>query len=278
MHQFFVSLLALALALGSFSAQSSTSLEIITYGDSLTAGLSRTSSDVITCPEGVNKGPARFEPEPEPEVPTEGEDPVVPVVPEELREGCYGDGAINKGGYQPTLATLFSADGFTPLISNYGFSGIRTDQLISRLSGVISTRPNAKYVIIMAGANDAVEGINSSTVLANLSVMVSQVQSRGLIPIISTVTPNIRGIEFERKAKQYSEAIRGYAATNSILLADSRAALGSDWQNNNSGDGLHLSEIGNTILASLFNTTLNLKTSQDVIILVPIYDLLLSDN
>lgn len=262
MYRISVSFLILALTLGSFSSQAASNLDIISYGDSITAGLARTSGEVVSCPDGVSLEPGRYEDEP--------------------RDACYGNGVINQGGYQPTLVNLFTLDEFTPSISNYGFSGIRSDQMIPMISSIISARPRAEYIVIMAGSNDAVEGVSSSTVIANLASMVSLAKSRGLIPVISTVTPNTRATEFERKAREYSEDIRIYAASSGVLLADSRAALGADWMDNHSGDGLHLNGVGNTILANLIHTTLGLNLPQPGaskdIILVPILDLLLSGS
>ena len=257
MYKNIISLFFVALTFVSPASQAVNSVDIITYGDSLTAGLSRTAAEVVTCPVGVNMELGRF-----------GDD---------NRQVCYGDGVINRGGYQPGLASLLLNDGVAPIIANYGFSGIRSDQMIPLLNGVVASRPHAQYVIIMAGANDAIMSVSVSTLLSNLSVMISQVQSYGLIPVIATVTPNARASAFERKTKQYSAAIRSYAASNNILLADSRAALEGGWESNNSGDGLHLSAAGNGILAGLFHSTLNLQTSRKVT-LSPIINLLLSDN
>lgn len=257
MYRYFVSFFTLALTLGSVSVQAATGLDIVTYGDSITAGLSRTFSEVVTCPAGVSFEPGRFD-------------------VDDTRDVCYGNGVINQGGYQPTLVNLLIDDGFTPAISNYGFSGIRTDQMISMLSGILSARPNAQYVVIMAGANDAVADVSTSTVVANLSIMVASVQNAGLIPVVATVTPNTRAVNFERNSRKYSDAIRVYAESNNILLADSREAVGSDWLNNHSGDNLHLSEAGNIVLANVVYSSLSLDPPQNIIV-APIISLLL-DN
>jgi lysophospholipase L1-like esterase len=235
-------------------------LKIITYGDSLTAGLSRTFNGVVSCPDGVSLEVGRY---------NDG--------PDDLRLGCYGNGAMNKGGYQPELALMFEQENFVPSIANYGYSGIRSDQMIPGLIRVVNAAgPDTDYIVIMAGANDAVEGISTSTVIANLSAMVTQAQGQGLVPIISTVTRNIRASAFDLKTAQYSEAIRVYAVNNNILLADSSAALSGNWLNYNSGDGLHLNEDGNSILAAVMHEAFDLDANNKVI-MVPIINILLDD-
>lgn len=256
MHRFFVSLIALAFGLLSIPVWSASPipLDIITYGDSITAGVFRTSNSVVTCPEGVSREPGRY-----------GGD---------TREVCYGNGVVNKGGFQPELVALLTEDGFTPSVSNYGYSGIRSDQMIPFVSSIINQRPSATYYFIMTGANDAVMGVSTSTVIANISSMVTQAKNRGLIPVLSTVTRNLGSSAFDLKTAQYSQAIRTYASANNVLLADSSAALNGNWVNLNSGDGLHVNNDGNVILASVIYASLGLEVPNDIV-LGPIINLLL---
>jgi lysophospholipase L1-like esterase len=256
MHRFIVPLVILVCGFLSAPiwAASPGSFNLVTYGDSITAGVFRTENGIVTCPEGVSREPGRY-----------GDD---------TREVCYGNGVINKGGFQPALSSLLMEDGYTPSISNYGYSGIRSDEMIPFVLNIIFQRPSATHFLIMAGANDASREVSTSTVIANLSAMVSQVQAQGLTPIIATVTRNTSDSAFDAKTVQYSQAIRIYAAANNILLADSSAALNSNWGDYNSGDGLHLNVEGNNILSSVVHSSLNLDVRGDFIV-SPILHLLL---
>lgn len=249
MNKIIVSLF-MALMLLSGSIQAATNIDIITFGDSLTAGLYRNSSGVVTCPPGVSN---QLNP---------------------YNGVCNGNGVINRGGYQPTLVNLLLNDSFMPVVANYGYSGIRTDQMVSRISSIIAARPNAQYILIMGGANDAYAGVSSSTVIANLSIIINQSKGQGLIPVIATVTPNSTSASRNQKTQQYSQAIRNYAAANQILIVDSRVGLGANWNANNSGDGVHYNANGNVILGGLFYSALTVKPAKKII-LAPIIDLLL---
>lgn len=257
MRRYIISLLALAFGCLSVPAWSVSPepFHLVTYGDSITAGVFRTGSGVVTCPQGVSREPGRFD-------------------DEDTREVCYGNGAVNKGGYQPKLFSLLMDDGYAPSISNYGYSGIRSDQMVPFVLSIISQRPSATHYLIMAGANDAANDVSTSTLIANLSAMVSQVQAQGLTPVISTVTRNFIKSAFDVKTGQYSQAIRSYAQANDILLVDSNAALGPNWGNLHSGDGLHLNGQGNDILSSVIHSSLNLKVRNGLVI-SPILHLLL---
>lgn len=248
MHRYIVPLIVLAFGFLSVPVWSAgpVPLSIVTYGDSITAGVFRTESGIVTCPEGVSREPGRYD--------------------GDTREVCYGNGVINKGGFQPELFSLLVDGGYAPSISNYGYSGIRSDQMVPFVLSIIFQRPGASHFLIMAGANDAANDVSTSTVIANLSAMVSQVQAQGLTPIIGTVTRNISNSAYDVKTGQYSQAIRTYAAENNILLADSSAALSPNWVDYHSGDGLHLNIQGNDILASVIYSSLNLKVGNGFIL------------
>ena len=213
------------------SAVAASEVTVITYGDSITAGLKRTASGVLTCPQGVDVEPGRYG------------DP---------RDVCYGNGALNVGGYQTDLVDAISAAGFTPKISNYGYSGISTSIMSSRRGSVLSL-PGAQYVLILGGANDAVDNVSRRTVLANLTTIVNDVKNRGMIPVITTVTRNTsNGAVYDVITGRYAEDLRAYAASNNVLLADARAAMTANWSSFHSGDGLHLGPLGDQTLADLY--------------------------
>lgn len=231
-------------------------LNIITLGDSLTAGLNRTGTFVITCPVGVASEPDRY----------------TMVNPKLV---CYGNGAINKGGYQPFLQEMFTHDGHTPFISNFGFSGIRSDQMIGELSDALAMQPSADYILIMGGANDVDAGVSTSTVVANLSFIVEDAKSAGLIPVISTVIRDTRSAARDAKAGQYAQGIRDYANANQILLADPRSSMGVNWSSFHSGDGLHLKDTGNSQLSKDFYNALSIPRES---LSIPAIQLLLLDG
>ena len=149
---------------------------------------------------------------------------------------------------------------FVPQIVNFGFSGISTAEMLSVRGTVLSSLTGAEYVLILAGANDAVAGISQSTVVSNLTVIVNDVRSRGMIPVITTTTRNTREPILDLRTDRYAREIRDYASANEVLLADARAAMVPDWDDFHSGDGLHLGDLGNETLASLYFQALDLES------------------
>ena len=232
-------------------------LEIITYGDSITAGLSRVGG-VISCPSGVSLEPARYS---------------------ESGVGCYGNGVANVGGYQVTLKAMLDLDGYLTSVYNWGFSGIQTATMISQLSAVLDAQPASSYVLILGGANDAFEVISKSTVRHNVEVMADIVLGRGMIPVLATPTPITVSGSLNKRVNGYAEEIRNLASQRNFLLADHNAIMSAAWESVpfHSGDQLHLSSAGNLQMGMDWHETLGLEPFL-VPALAPIYLLLLDDN
>jgi len=211
--------MAFALACQASFAQS---LSIITYGDSITAGLKRTGSGSKSCPSGVQQ---------------------------RSNGNCYGNGVQGVGGYQPRLKSLLVNDGNSVLIYNYGVSGIRTDEMLDDLNGTLNARSSSNYVLIMGGANDAYSNFSRFTVRANLLAMVNRVKSVGKTPILATVTPNTVSSSLSVRVASYNTQIREIATSSNIILADQFAALNPNWSANQSGDNLHVGSRGDSVMA-----------------------------
>jgi len=193
--------------------------DILTIGDSLTAGLARSSGGVITC---AALGGAVIAPD---------------------RQGtCKGNGQRNIGGWQPELANLTAVNVF-----NFGNSGELSAQILARLDREMNARDSG-FVLILAGTNDAIRGPSVDVIAANLSSMVARVSARGRTPVIGTLPPllggrfaavNARVIAINNKIKQLE----------GVEIADHYAALLERWSSNTSGDFIHLGVNGNTIVA-----------------------------
>ena len=221
------------------SKASAADVKILTYGDSLTAGLKQNVNGVITCPAGVDAEIGRYP----------SNDP---------RVVCYGNGVINKGGYQAVLVDLISGVRVSPEVINFGYSGIETFQMVNTMGQVFSSQPNVDFILIFGGANDAYKGRSSGTVVANLSLIVDEAKRLGIVPVITTVTRNSGNSSADFYADRYSSAIKMYASANNILLADARNIMYSNWNSFNSGDGLHLNASGDNALANVYFNVLGI--------------------
>lgn len=222
---FILILMVLGINLQPVSAQEEVTL--LTFGDSITAGLIEAQGSTADCPPGV--------------------------VLDESYSGsgddrCFGYGAEGVGGYQPGLKTLIEELGYQVSIYNYGYSGINTSLMRSIDSSVFDQKPDSDYVLIMGGANDVFDDdISASTVKDNLQSMVNTACAKGMIPVLATITRNHVSSTYTSISSSYNNEIREIDTQSSacdVLQAEQYYAL---YDRSNYGiDGLHLSSQGNS--------------------------------
>ena len=75
------------------------------------------------------------------------------------------------------------------VITNNGVGGQRTDHLLARIQASIDLKP--KYIHIMIGKNDIVQGISTDIIKANLLAIYQRCWDAGIIVIAGTITPNL---------------------------------------------------------------------------------------
>ena len=238
-----------------------TQLELLTFGDSITAGLRRSSSGVISCPEGVAFAPALFS----------DFDGLV----------CNGEGAEGVGGYQPTLKSSLEDLGYTPLVYNYGFSGLLTSEMVGLTSPFLAAEPNSDYVLVMGGANDAFRDVSTSTVNFNIQSMIRTICRRDMIPVITTVTRRQSSSTINNTVISYNNAINQIGNPSDcsgrniqLITADQYNAT---IDASNYSDGLHLTGIGNLNMANEWFRALGLPSLLNNSSFLPSIYLLLND-
>ena len=213
----------LQLATASPSAGSNLSIDgIVAIGDSLTAGLSVTAGGTITCAVLDNK-----------------------ILTPTTQGDCRGDGAVNKGGWQPELNQATSTNNY-----NYGYTGYQTPSILANLNGDLAGQP-ATHVLIMAGTNDVIRG-SVSNAITNLRSMVLQVKSNGQTPIVATVPPLLFSSRSYRNSQilQLNGLIMNLQDEfKDLQIADMYTRLEPDWVQNSSGDNIHISPQGNALIA-----------------------------
>ncbi len=207
-------------------------LMILTFGDSITAGLIQSIDDDTSseCHSGVSLAPS---------LSGSGN----------LR--CFGFGAEGVGGYQPGLKQLAEELGYEVLIYNYGYSGITTAGMTSEISGDLTEQFLSQYVLLMGGANDVFDGVNPSTVKFNLQSMVNTICAFEMFPVLATVTQNLQSSSFNSLVSDYNDEIRDIDTGSSnceVIPAEQNGALRSG--NDFGFDGLHLTTQGNDKMAN----------------------------
>ena len=195
--------------------------DILTMGDSITAGLFNTGSR-ITC---AALGGA--------------------VIAANNQRSCKGNGQEGVGGWQPRLKSLANSS-----VYNFGNSGERTSEMLPRFGSHLAAR-NSTFVLIMGGTNDVIAGIPTSTIIANLTSMINTAKSNGRTPIIGTIPPLSNSIfnGLNGKVVELNNAIKGLS---DVLIADHYSVLASNWGAHTSGDFIHLGNLGNQRVADIW--------------------------
>lgn len=161
------------------------------------------------------------------------------------------------GGYEPYLEQEFRSNGLAAYVHNWGYTGERTTTGLSRLQSIVSSHSGVyDYCLLMEGANDLYAGINANTTAFNLGVMADTCRNSGVVPIMTTITPNTylsRGSDIETF---YNPAIESIASGKNVTLVDQYGAVRPNWSSLNSGDGLHLNSAGDQVMAKEWFTVL----------------------
>lgn len=226
------------------NAQQNINTDILTMGDSITAGLAG-NGGVIRCAAlgGI-------------------------VVASNNQRSCRGDGRQNVGGWQPILRNLTGSNTF-----NFGNSGETTDEMIARFQSTLASR-SSKYVLIMGGTNDVIQNRPRADTINDIQSMINTSLAANRIPIVGTIPPLLLGrfASINPRVIALNNAIK---ALENVEVTDHYAALVTNWGVNNSGDTIHLGSLGNQIVAQGWFEAIS-RVNQPITI-APIINLLLSE-
>lgn len=131
---------------------------------------------------------------------------------------------------------------------HYSYSS-GVDRFMKMIDDTLSA--NIDYVLIHEGTNDL--GFFSSASIANgLESMVSYSLSKGVTPILATVTPRIDGRTNRSRHLDLNRRIIDIANRYDIVYADQFSALGgfNGFGGYHTGDGLHINDRGYGRMAS----------------------------
>ena len=201
------------------NAQENTSTDILTMGNSITAGLAGNQFGVIRCAAQGNR-----------------------IVAADNQASCRGNGQQNVGGWQPILTSLTGSNTF-----NFGNSGELTVQMVNRFQAALAQRPS-KYVLILGGTNDVIVNRSRSETIANIQRMIDLSRAANRIPIVGTIPPLLLG-RFASINSRVVELNTQIKALVDVEVADHYAVLVTNWGAHNSGDTIHLGSSGNQIVA-----------------------------
>lgn len=244
-----------------FSFNDAFSYRVIAFGDSITQGFQRNSSRVsYNCTKELNGltgaqtscGYAR-------------------KLERLLANNYPGSVVLNYGWHGENATTGNGAD------RNYRFrNGLARFKII--IDSELRRAAKPEVVLIMEGTNDLARRRSSEFIEFALNEMVKYAKSKGVEPVIATLTPRTDGRVSQSRMNTVNNYIKGIARDNRIPLADQFNKLGgfNGFGPYHSGDRLHISNLGYTRMAEEWSLAIdNIGNRSSV---VPIFNLLLLND
>lgn len=89
-----------------------------------------------------------------------------------------GKGVSDTDNYPAKLERALRANGHSVVVTNAGVNGDTTTGMLNRLDAAVP--PGTQIVILSAGANDALFGIDQTTTAANIAAILDRLQRRNI--------------------------------------------------------------------------------------------------
>jgi acyl-CoA thioesterase I len=155
-----------------------------------------------------------------------------------------GYGLPSGEAFPAQLETWLTQHGIAARVVNAGVSGDTTAGGLARLDWALADKPD--LVILALGANDALRGIDPSTVRDNLDKMIVKIQASGAkLLLVGMLAPPNWGEEYERAFDRiFPELARIHDVPFYPFLLEGVAMK----PELNQPDGLHPNERGVTVL------------------------------
>lgn len=143
-----------------------------------------------------------------------------------------------------------------------GVCGETTRQALERFPRDVQEHP-ADVVVLQWGHNDAnrwqtdhgLPRVSAEAYSANLVEMVARCRAVGSRPVLCTITPTLKGEDYERDVVHYDVRVRFVARTLNVPLADVRQEfLERDLSEALLDDGMHLSDHGHDLYGDIVMT------------------------
>ena len=226
-------------------------VEIITMGDSLTAGLSVSGGNIICRAQGNR------------------------IVDPADQRSCRGNGQEGVGGWQPRLKTLTGGQ-----IYNYGNTSEVTAEMVARFNSVLAAR-NSDFVLIMAGTNDMIFGVSLTAAVDNIETMIQRTLDANRTPIVATVPPLVGGrfASSNSRILQLNTEIRLLPERfDGLVVAEIYNQTIGGWPNTYSADSIHFNPTGDLLVADIWFAAIEQTQRNPSTFLPPIINLLLDDT
>jgi len=181
-------------------------------------------------------------------------------------DGISQDGRNAGGGYESILNDLLTnAKGYPHTVINEGVGGIRSIEGVSLIPSLLSRHPDAQYVLIELGTNDAITPVPSGlglhpgdsgypgTFKDNMQRIITSIKNAGKLPYLAKV-PYSTGQYTARNLlyQAYNQVIEELVIENRISVVPPDFYSYFQSHQNQLPDGLHPNGIGNQAMANLW--------------------------
>ena len=136
-------------------------------------------------------------------------------------------------------------------VHNFGWSGERTTGGLARIDSVLAVT-TIQVLLLLEGTNDLVDGTAPATVAFNLGVMVDRAKEAGILPVVGTITPDLRPNRF-KPIGETNSLIRQMAADKGVPYCELYGAMIDGWAAW-SDDLLHPNLAGYVKMAGVWHT------------------------
>lgn len=169
---------------------------------------------------------------------------------------AMGD-SITAGGFSGEAAWPARLGGMVgKSVVNAGIPGAPASVGAGRIGGLLQSRKPG-FVIIFYGSNDAIQGVDINTTENAIRAMVIRAKNNQSIPLLATALPMTGGRQiFNGGVDRINGRIRAIANSESVKLVNLHGAIRRN-PDLYLVDGLHLSGLGEELVAMEFMDALN---------------------
>ncbi len=184
------------------------------------------------------------------------------------RTWLFGDGTFQTTDttapyfLQLNYANVAMVQSFGRLIwaGNSYVAGDTTALMLARLSAdILALTPLPQKVIIHGGLNDIIGSVAYATTMANMTSIVSQLQTAGIQPILCGMCPSDT-TGYHTGISKLNMGYRAIAETAGIIFVDNHKVVSQTdgtWIANSANSGLYPANPGAVLLGSNLVTTIN---------------------
>ena len=141
------------------------------------------------------------------------------AIGDSITAGSHDTDTQDGIGYEPILDVLLTAQkGYPHEVFNAGFSGDSSSDGVSRIDGILSGHPFAKYVLVMYGTNDAFIPVSKADYKANMQAIINAIKAAGKKPYLAKVPYTSDSSRSDTAIVEYNTAIDELRTSNAISV------------------------------------------------------------